>query len=106
MKPTRTLGRREFLKTATRVAATVVACVGMTPAAALTQTPEQSPRTIPTRTLGKTGLKRAIHQRQGLSHVLEPWIAGDGLELLPQFGDDFLQPCGLKDLLGFAQRTE
>jgi hypothetical protein len=54
MRTTRTLGRREFLKTATHAAAALVACEGITPATARTQTPEQPPGTIPTRTLGKT----------------------------------------------------
>jgi len=57
METKRTLGRRGFLKTATHAAATVVVCEGMTPATAPAQTPQQSPGTIRTRTLGKTGLK-------------------------------------------------
>jgi len=50
-----TLGRREFLKKATQAVATVAVCEGMTPAPVRAETPQQSPGTIPTRTLGKTG---------------------------------------------------
>ena len=60
MKTKRTLGRREFLKKATQAAATVAVCESMPPAAARGKTPGQSPGTIPTRTLGKTGLKLPI----------------------------------------------
>ena len=60
MKTKRTLGRREFLKKATQAAATVAICQGMTPATARAETPGQSAGTIPTRTLGKTGLKLPI----------------------------------------------
>ena len=60
MKTKRTLGRREFLKKATQVAAAVAVCEGMTTATARAQTPGQSPGTIVTRTLGKTGLKLPI----------------------------------------------
>jgi predicted aldo/keto reductase-like oxidoreductase len=56
----RTLGRREFLKKATQAMATVAVCEGMTPATARAETPGQSSGTIPTRTLGKTGLKLPI----------------------------------------------
>jgi predicted aldo/keto reductase-like oxidoreductase len=60
MKTRRTLGRREFLKMATQVAATVAVCESMAPAAAQTETPGESASAIPTRTLGKTGLKLPI----------------------------------------------
>ncbi len=56
----RTLGRREFLKTVTQAAAAVAACEGMTLANARAGTPGQSAGTIPTRTLGKSGLKLPI----------------------------------------------
>ena len=48
----------------------------------------------------------AIDQRQGVLHVFQPRIAGDGFELFAQFGDDFLQPFRQKDIGGFAQRAE
>lgn len=51
------LGRRAFLKQATRAAATVAICEGMTPADVRAETPGQSADTIPIRTLGKTGLR-------------------------------------------------
>ena len=38
--------------------------------------------------------------------VLQPRIAGDGLQLVAQFGDDFLEEFGLEDIGGFAQRTQ
>ena len=60
MKTKRTLGRREFLKTATQAAATVAVCEGIPPATAQAETPGQSAGAIPTRTLGKTGLKLPI----------------------------------------------
>jgi len=60
MKTTRTLGRREFLKKATQAVATVAVCESITPATVRAETPGQSPGTIPTRTLGKTGLKLPI----------------------------------------------
>jgi predicted aldo/keto reductase-like oxidoreductase len=56
MKTKRTLGRREFLKKATQAVATVAVYEGMTPATVGAETPGQSPGTIPTRKLGKTGL--------------------------------------------------
>ena len=54
---------------------------------------------------GQALQQRAIDQRQGVLHVFQTRIAGDGLELCGQFGDDFLQPLGLKHLAGFAQRA-
>ncbi len=51
------LGRRAFLKTATQVAATAAVCRGLSTATAGAETPGQSSAAIPTRTLGKTGLK-------------------------------------------------
>ena len=60
MKSKRTLGRREFLKQATGVAATVAVGGGITPATVRAETSGQPPCTIPTRTLGKTGLKLPI----------------------------------------------
>lgn len=56
----KTLGRREFLKQATRVAATVAVCDCIMPGQVQAGTPEQSATAIPTRTLGKTGLKLPI----------------------------------------------
>ena len=56
----KTLGRREFLKKATQAAATVAVFPCMTPATLQAQTPGQSSGTIPTRPLGKTGLKLPI----------------------------------------------
>lgn len=60
MESKRTLGRRDFLKQATQAAATVAVCEGMTPATARAESPGQSASAIPTRTLGKTGLKLPI----------------------------------------------
>jgi predicted aldo/keto reductase-like oxidoreductase len=60
MKTKRTLGRREFLTKATQAVATVAVCEGMTPASVGSETPEQFSGTIPTRTLGKTGLELPI----------------------------------------------
>jgi predicted aldo/keto reductase-like oxidoreductase len=60
MNTRRTLGRREFLKRATEVAAAVAVCEGMTSADAQAETPGRSAGIIPTRTLGKTGLKLPI----------------------------------------------
>ena len=51
------LDRREFLKTATQAATAVAVCQGLTTATAGAETSGQSLGTIPTRTLGKTGLK-------------------------------------------------
>jgi len=41
-----------------------------------------------------------------VAHVFEAWIAGDRFELFAEFGDDFLEPFGLKDvgLLNASQR--
>jgi predicted aldo/keto reductase-like oxidoreductase len=55
-----TMGRRDFLKTATQAAASVAACQGLTTTTAGAETPGLSSGTIPTRTLGKTGLKLPI----------------------------------------------
>jgi len=55
-----TIGRREFLKAATQVAATVAACQGLTTTTAGAETPGRSSGSIPTRTLGKTGLRLPI----------------------------------------------
>lgn len=60
MKTSERFGRREFLSKATQAAAAVAICGGMTPAAPGAETPGQSPGIIPTRTLGKTGLKLPI----------------------------------------------
>ena len=60
MKASRTLGRREFLKRATQAVATVAVCKRMTPADLQAATTDQTPGIIPTRTLGKTGLKLPI----------------------------------------------
>jgi predicted aldo/keto reductase-like oxidoreductase len=60
MKTKRTLGRREFLKQATQAAATVAVCEGMTPATTRAESAGQFASAIPTRTLGKTGLKLPI----------------------------------------------
>ena len=60
MKTKRTLGRREFLKTATHATATLAVCDSMTLAAAQMETPKESASSIPTCTLGKTGLKLPI----------------------------------------------
>lgn len=51
------LPRREFLVAATQVAATAATCLGMTPGSASSDDPGRSPGGMPTRTLGKTGLK-------------------------------------------------
>lgn len=60
MNTTQNLGRREFLKMATRTAAAVAVCDATTPAAAPEQRQGGSAISIPTRTLGKTGLKLPI----------------------------------------------
>ena len=60
MTTTNILGRREFLKTATQAATTVAVCQGLTTTTAGTETPGRSSGTIPTRTLGRTGLKLPI----------------------------------------------
>jgi predicted aldo/keto reductase-like oxidoreductase len=52
-----TFGRREFLRTATQVAATVAVSHGLAAAAAEKEPSGPSVGTIPSRTLGKTGLK-------------------------------------------------
>jgi predicted aldo/keto reductase-like oxidoreductase len=54
------LDRREFLKTATQAATTIAVCQGLTTATAGAEPSAQSLGTIPTRTLGKTGLKLPI----------------------------------------------
>jgi len=56
----RQLGRREFLKQATQVAATVAVSAGMASAAALEERKSDREQAIPSRTLGKTGLKLPI----------------------------------------------
>ncbi len=60
MKTRGTLGRREFLARTTKALATVAVCERMTAAGAQTATPGPSADAIPTRTLGKTGLKLPI----------------------------------------------
>jgi predicted aldo/keto reductase-like oxidoreductase len=55
-----TLGRREFLKKATQSAATVAFIQGVAPATVVAEARGDAPDTIPTRTLGKTGLKLPI----------------------------------------------
>ena len=85
MKTKRTLGRREFLKQATQAAATVAVCEGMTPANARAQTPGQSPGMIPTRTLGKTGLKLPMLGYGGAAlprNWLNPLSREDRIELV------------------------
>jgi predicted aldo/keto reductase-like oxidoreductase len=57
MKTKQHLGRREFLKQAAQAAATVAVLDRMAPADAQAATPEPSASALPTRTLGKTGLK-------------------------------------------------
>lgn len=60
MTTRRTLGRRQFLKTATQVAATVAVCNNLIPGTARAGMPEQAAETIPARTFGKTGLELPI----------------------------------------------
>jgi predicted aldo/keto reductase-like oxidoreductase len=60
MKPQTTLGRREFLKSATQTAAAVAIGDGLASCAARAEPPGPSAGTIPVRTLGKTGLKLPI----------------------------------------------
>jgi predicted aldo/keto reductase-like oxidoreductase len=60
MTANRTFGRREFLKNATQAIATATVCEGLTRSAARAETPGQFSGTIPTRTLGKTGLRLPI----------------------------------------------
>jgi len=55
-----TFGRREFLKAATQVAATAAVCHVPSSSTAGAETPGRSSGTLPTRTLGKTGLKLPI----------------------------------------------
>jgi hypothetical protein len=55
-----TMGRREFLKAATQVAATAAVCQVPSSFIAGAEPPVQSSGSIPTRTLGKTGLKLPI----------------------------------------------
>ena len=55
---------------------------------------------------GQALQQRAIDQRQGVLHVFQPRIAGDRLQLFAQFGDDFLQPLGLEDIGGLAERAQ
>ena len=50
--------------------------------------------------------QRAVHQGQRVPHVFQPRIAGDGLQLFAQFGDDFLQTFRFKDIGGFAERAQ
>ena len=57
MKTKETLGRREFVKRAAQTAALVAAGEAIIPATGGGETPAQPSGTIPTRTLGKTGLK-------------------------------------------------
>jgi predicted aldo/keto reductase-like oxidoreductase len=60
MKIKRTLGRREFLKKAVQAVATAAVCEGMTPATLRAETSGLPTGTIPTRTLGRTGLQLPI----------------------------------------------
>jgi hypothetical protein len=69
MKMKRTLGRREFVKKAAQAAAMMVVVGGMTPSTGRAETPGQSLGTIPTRTLGKTGLKLPILGYGGAGHI-------------------------------------
>ena len=39
-------------------------------------------------------------------HVFQPRIASDRLQLVAQFGDDFLQQFGLKNVGGFTERGQ
>jgi hypothetical protein len=57
MKTKRRLDRRQFLKRTAQALATVAVCEGMNPATAHAATSERFTGAIPTRTLGKTGLK-------------------------------------------------
>jgi predicted aldo/keto reductase-like oxidoreductase len=60
MKIKRTLGRREFLKKAVQAVATAAVCEGMPPATLRAETSGLPTGTIPTRTLGRTGLQLPI----------------------------------------------
>jgi uncharacterized protein len=60
MKLQTTLGRRDFLKSATRTAAAVAVCDGLASPTARADAPAPSTGTIPVRTLGNTGLKLPI----------------------------------------------
>ncbi len=60
MKKERNLGRREFLKRATQVTATLVVCQSMPRGPLWAETSTQSAEAIPARTLGKKGLKLPI----------------------------------------------
>ncbi len=60
LKTKRTLARREFLKNAVQAVATAAVCDGLTPATLRAETSGLSTGTIPTRTLGRTGLKLPI----------------------------------------------
>jgi uncharacterized protein len=60
MKVKKTVGRREFLKHASRAAATVAVCKAASLTTARAETSGQTPGTISTRTLGKTGLELPI----------------------------------------------
>ena len=55
---------------------------------------------------GQALQQRAVHQRQRVGQVFQPRIAGDRLQLRGEFGDDFLQPFGLEDLGGLAERAQ
>jgi predicted aldo/keto reductase-like oxidoreductase len=57
MTTKKTLGRREFLKTSTQAAAAAAMVGGVVHATEGAEPPAKSPDAIPTRTLGKTGLK-------------------------------------------------
>jgi hypothetical protein len=48
----------------------------------------------------------AVDERQCVSDVLQPWIAGHRFELRAQFGDDLLQSLRLEDVGGFTERTQ
>ena len=54
------LGRREFLKAATRLTATAAVCQGLSPASMQAATSAQLAGAIPVRTLGRTGLNLPI----------------------------------------------
>jgi len=60
MKLIEALGRREFVRKSAQAAAVAAGFAGRTPVTVRAETSAQSPGTIPTRTLGKTGLKLPI----------------------------------------------
>ena len=65
-------GRREFLKKATQACATVTVCGVLKPGSVQAEMSAQTSGTIPTRTLGKTGLKLPILGYGGAA-LPKPW---------------------------------